>query len=103
MWFTERMTDLETMPQTTTRVDVDTDETTETGEPTSAHIVKTKTGRRRRCRARSTHHGHARRGAVRLRVHCVKDPKQLPLCDECKSVYQMYKAFNDGLHDTPND
>ena len=36
------MTDLETMP--VERVDVDTDETTETGEPTAAHIVKTKRG-----------------------------------------------------------
>ena len=42
MWFTDTMTDLETMP--IERVDVDTDETTETGEPTSAHIVKTKKG-----------------------------------------------------------
>ena len=42
MWFTDTMTDLETMP--VERVDVDTDETTETGEPTAAHIVKTKRG-----------------------------------------------------------
>ena len=36
------MTDLETMP--VERVDVDTEEITETGEPTAAHIVKTKRG-----------------------------------------------------------
>ena len=35
------MTDLETMPAD---VDLDPVETTETGEPTSAHIVKTKRG-----------------------------------------------------------
>ncbi len=30
-----------------------------------------------------------------------RDPKQLPVCEKCKSVYEMYKAFNDGLRDTP--
>ena len=30
-------------------------------------------------------------------------PKQLPLCEECKSIYEMYKAFNEGLGDQPNE
>jgi hypothetical protein len=25
------------------------------------------------------------------------------VCEKCKSIYAMYKAFNDGLHDTPNE
>ena len=31
-----------------------------------------------------------------------RDPKHLPLCEECKAIYEMYKAFNDGLRDVPN-
>ena len=31
-----------------------------------------------------------------------RDPKQLPVCQECKSIYEMYKAFNDGLPDQPS-
>ncbi len=32
-----------------------------------------------------------------------RDPKQLPLCQACKEVYDMYRALNDGLNDTPTD
>ncbi|MGA1755394.1 MAG: DUF3039 domain-containing protein [Ilumatobacteraceae bacterium] len=32
-----------------------------------------------------------------------RDPKRLPMCEECKNVYEMYRAFNDGLRDTPGD
>ena len=32
-----------------------------------------------------------------------RDPKQLPVCEKCKGIYEMYKAFNDGLRDTPED
>ena len=30
-----------------------------------------------------------------------RDPKQLPLCEQCKSIYEMYRAFNGGLPDKP--
>jgi hypothetical protein len=32
-----------------------------------------------------------------------RDPKSLPLCEECKNIYEMYKSFNDGLNDTPGE
>ena len=32
-----------------------------------------------------------------------RDPKQLPVCEKCKGIYEMYRAFHDGLHDTPKD
>jgi hypothetical protein len=102
MWFTDRMTDLETMP--VERVDVDTDETTETGEPTAAHIVKTKRGENAAAVVLE-----ARVMGTPIEALCgfvwvpSRDPKQLPVCEKCKSVYGMYKAFNDGLRDTPND
>ncbi len=102
MWFTDPMTDLETMP--VERVDVDTDETTETGEPTAAHIVKTKRGENAAAVVLE-----ARVMGTPVEALCgfvwvpSRDPKQLPVCEKCKSVYEMYKAFNGGLRDTPND
>jgi hypothetical protein len=32
-----------------------------------------------------------------------RDPKQLPLCQKCKDIYETYRAFNEGLHDRPDD
>jgi hypothetical protein len=32
-----------------------------------------------------------------------RDPKQLPLCEACKSVYEMYRMFNDGLNNAPDE
>ena len=96
------MTDLETMP--VQRVDVDTDVITETGEPTAAHIVKTKRGENAAAVVLE-----ARVMGTPIEALCgfvwvpSRDPKQLPMCEKCKSVYGMYKAFNDDLRDTPND
>lgn len=95
------MTDLETMPAD---VDVDPVETTETGEPTAAHIVKTKRGENAAAVVLE-----ARVMGTPVEALCgfvwvpSRDPKQLPICEKCKGIYQMYKAFNDGLPDTPND
>ena len=96
------MTDLETMP--VEDVDTRTEENTETGEPTSAHIVKTKKGENAAAVVIE-----ARIMGTPVEALCgfvwvpSRDPKQLPVCEECKSVYAMYKAFNDGLRDTPED
>lgn len=95
------MTDLETMPA---RVDPDPDVTTETGEPTAAHIVKTKPGENAAAVVLE-----ARIMGTPVEALCgfvwvpSRDPKQLPVCEKCKSVYGMYKAFNEGLPDTPSD
>ena len=96
------MTDLETMP--VERVDVDTEEITETGKPTVAHIVKTKRGENAAAVVLE-----ARVMGTPVEALCgyvwvlSRDPKQLPVCEECKSIYEMYKAFNDGLRDAPQD
>jgi hypothetical protein len=74
----------------------------ETGEPTMAHIVKTKPGESAAAKVLE-----ARIYGTPLEALCghvwipSRDPKQLPLCEQCKSIYEMYKAFNDGLHDRP--
>jgi hypothetical protein len=95
------MTDLETMP---VDVDLDPEETTETSEPISAHIVKVKRGQNAAAVVLE-----ARINGTPVEALCgfvwvpSRDPKQLPLCEKCKSVYEMYRTFNDGLHGTPND
>ena len=32
-----------------------------------------------------------------------RDPKSLPICEECKSIYEMYRSFHGGWRETPND
>jgi Protein of unknown function (DUF3039) len=82
----------------------DTDVDTRTGEPTVAHIVKTEPGENAAAKVLE-----ARISGTPLEALCghvwvpSRDPRQLPLCQACKDIYDMYKAFNDGLHDQPND
>jgi hypothetical protein len=32
-----------------------------------------------------------------------RDPKQHPLCEKCKEIYELYRSFNDGLNDRPDE
>lgn len=85
-------------------IDVDIDEVTETGEPTRAHIVKVGPGENASAKILE-----ARVTGTPIEALCgyvwvpSRDPKRLPMCEECKNVYEMYRAFNDGLRDTPGD
>ncbi len=80
----------------------DLEEVLETGEPLSAHIVKTDPGESAVAKV-----VEARIYGTPLEALCghvwvpSRDPKQLPICEACKSIYEMYKAFNDGLGDQP--
>ena len=80
------------------------DEELQTGEPAVAHIVKTEPGETAAAKVLE-----ARIYGSPLEALCghvwvpSRDPKQLPLCEKCKSVYEMYKAFNDGLNDQPDE
>jgi hypothetical protein len=82
----------------------DTEEVLQTGEPTSAHIVKTDPGENAAAKVLE-----ARIYGTPLEALCghvwvpSRDPKQLPICEKCKGIYEMYKAFNEGLHDQPNE
>lgn len=90
--------------QTRPDVDIDIDEVTETGEPTRAHIVKVGPGENAAAKSLE-----ARVTGTPIEALCgyvwvpSRDPKRLPMCEECKNVYEMYRAFNDGLRDTPGD
>ena len=82
----------------------DTEEVLETGEPAMAHIVKTEPGETAAAKVLE-----ARIYGTPVEALCghvwvpSRDPKQLPLCQKCKDVYDMYKSFNDGLHDAPDE
>ena len=30
-------------------------------------------------------------------------PSSSPLCQKCKDIYEVYRAFNEGLNDRPDD
>ena len=83
---------------------LDTDEVLQTGEPISAHIVKTDPGENAAAKVLE-----ARIYGTPLEALCghvwvpSRDPKQLPVCEKCKGIYEMYKAFNDGLRDQPDE
>jgi Protein of unknown function (DUF3039) len=76
----------------------------ETGEPAAAHIVKTEPGESAAAKVLE-----ARIYGTPIEALCghvwvpSRDPKQLPLCEACKSVYQMYRMFNDGLNNAPDE
>ena len=82
----------------------DTEEVLQTGEPTAAHIVKTDPGENAAAKVLE-----ARIYGTPLEALCghvwvpSRAPKQLPLCEKCKSIYEMYRAFNDGLNDQPDE
>jgi len=81
-----------------------TEEVLETGEPASAHIVKTDPGETAAPKVLE-----GRIYGTPLDALCghvwvpSRDPKQLPICEKCKGIYEMYKAFNDGLRDQPDE
>lgn len=93
-------------PLTTRRIDTieETEEVLQTGEPAAAHIVKTAPGESAAAKVLE-----ARIYGTPLEALCghvwvpSRDPKQLPVCEKCKSVYEMYRAFNDGLNERPEE
>ena len=98
------MSELQPLRRTITETITDLDYDLETGEPLAAHIVKTEPGESAAAKVLE-----ARIYGTALEALCghvwvpSRDPKQLPLCEACKSVYEMYKMFNDGLGDSPSD
>ncbi len=96
------VTEIATAPTPT--ITEQTEHVPQTGEPTMAHIVKTLPGENAAAKVLE-----ARIYGTPLEALCghvwvpSRDPKQLPLCDQCKSIYDMYRAVNDGLNERPNE
>jgi hypothetical protein len=82
----------------------ETEQTPQTGEPAVAHIVKTLPGENAAAKVLE-----ARINGTPLEALCghvwvpSRDPKQLPLCEKCKDIYETYRMFNDGLGETPQE
>jgi len=95
------MSQVQTMPGKTVP---DLQEILQTGEPVMAHIVKTEPGESAVAKVLE-----ARIYGTPVEALCgyvwvpSRDPKQLPVCQKCKEVYEIYRAFNDGLHDQPGE
>lgn len=79
-----------------------TEETTETEDGPVAHIVRTKPGEDAAAKVLE-----ARIEGTPLEALCghtwvpSRDPKQLPVCQKCKDIYEMYRSVNDSLDETP--
>lgn len=79
----------------------ETDEPLGTGAPSVAHIVKPAGGDAVAKVLEARIHGiplEALCGAVFVPQ---KDPTKLPVCTPCKEIYEAYRAFNDGLPESP--
>jgi hypothetical protein len=80
------------------------DQELETAEPIVAHIVKTEPGESAAAKVME-----ARIYGTPLEALCghvwvpSRDPKLVPMCQNCKDIYDTYRAFNDGLNESPNE
>ena len=80
------------------------DQELETAEPIVAHIVKTEPGESAAAKVME-----ASIYGTPLEALCghvwvpSRDPKQVPMCQNCKEIYDTYRAFNDGLNESPNE
>jgi len=79
-----------------------TDERLETEDGPVAHIVRTKRNEDAAAKVLA-----ARIEGTPLEALCGhtwvpgRDPKQLPVCQKCKDIYEMYRNMNDDLDETP--
>ena len=80
------------------------DQELETAEPIVAHIVKTEPGESAAAKVME-----ARIYGTPLEALCghvwvpSRDPKQVPMCQNCKEIYDTYRAFNEGLNESPTE
>jgi Protein of unknown function (DUF3039) len=90
-------------PDLDRRLDERTDEDLETGKPHVAHIVKTDPGESAVAKVTEARiYGFPVEALCGERFVPERDPKKLAVCQVCKEIYEMYRAVNDGLRDTPN-
>jgi Protein of unknown function (DUF3039) len=90
-----------------TTIEPDVDERTEddrqTGQPKVAHIVKSEPGESAVARVTEARiYGFPVEALCGERFVPQRDPKKLPMCQACKEIYDLYRAANDGLGETPS-
>lgn len=86
-----------------TTLDRSTDETTEHEPAKAAHIVKTEPGESAVAKVTEARiYGTAVEALCGVVFVPQQDPGKLPLCQGCKDIYDMYRAYGDGgLNETP--
>ena len=90
-------------PDLDERLDERTDEDRETGKPHVAHIVKTDPGESAVAKVTEARiYGYPVEALCGEVFVPQRDPKKLPMCQACKEIYDIYRAVNDGLGETPN-
>jgi Protein of unknown function (DUF3039) len=90
-------------PAVDERLDERTDDDLETGKPRVAHIVKTEPGESAVAKVTEARiYGYPVEALCGERFVPQRDPKKLPMCGACKEIYDLYRAANENLHDTPN-
>jgi hypothetical protein len=90
-------------PDLDERLDERTDEDRETGRPHVAHIVKTDPGESAVAKVTEARiYGYPVEALCGEVFVPQRDPKKLPMCQACKEIYEIYRAVNDGLGETPN-
>jgi Protein of unknown function (DUF3039) len=95
------MSDLITRP---VELSPDTEAVPQTGEPVCAHIVKVQPGEDAAAKV-----VEARIYGSPLEALCghvwvpSRDPKQLPLCEKCKEIYEVYRMFDENLNERPDE
>lgn len=91
------------MMQTRSDVERDTSTTDEIDPASCAHIIRTEPGETATAVVL-----RARIEGTPLTALCgyvfvpQRDPKNLPLCPQCKEIYDLMRMMNEHLHETPN-
>ena len=91
-----------TRPKVDERTDTRLDDDTVTEKGKHAHIVKVDPGEDAAAKVLEARiYGYPVEALCGHRWVPSKDPKQLPICEECKQVYELYRGFNGKLPETP--
>lgn len=95
-------TPLTTAPRTDVVLDERTEEDLEHGTPRVAHIVRTGPGESAVAKVTEARvFGYPVEALCGERFVPQRDPKKLPVCGACKEIYDLYRAVNEGLRETP--
>ncbi len=89
-------------PDLDERLDERTDEDLRTEEPKMAHIVRTEPGESALAKVTEARiYGFPVEALCGERFVPQRDPKKLPVCQACKEIYDLYRATNENLDETP--
>ena len=73
-----------------------------TGESDAAHIVKSTGGDATAKVLEARVYGTPLEALCGVVFVPQRDPTRLPLCARCKDIYETYRAFNEGLPESPD-